>query len=131
MEKLIINIWKIDKNKESSYLKCWDVNNLYEWAISQKLPVNKFECIEDTSKFNEYVIKNYNEDSDEGYFLKSKFSILKNYMNFIMIYGFYLKEWKLRKLKSLLLCYMIKVNILFNNKFRASTKSWISSQKSS
>ena len=27
-----------DKNKESSYLKCWDVNNLYDEAVSQKLP---------------------------------------------------------------------------------------------
>ena len=31
-----------DKNKESSYFKNQDVNNLYGWAMSQKLPVNKF-----------------------------------------------------------------------------------------
>ena len=37
-----------DKNKESSYLKYWDGNNLYGWEMSQKLPVNKFEWIEDT-----------------------------------------------------------------------------------
>ena len=36
-----------DKNKESSYLKYWDVNNLYSWSMSQKLPVNNFELIED------------------------------------------------------------------------------------
>ena len=78
-----------DKNKESSYLKYWDVSNLCGWRISQKLPVNNFEWIEETSQFYEDFIKNYNEESYERYFLEVMFNILKNYMNFIMIYHFY------------------------------------------
>ena len=31
------------KDKESLYLKYWDVNNLYVWAKSGKLSVNNFE----------------------------------------------------------------------------------------
>ena len=72
-----------DKNKESSYIQYWDVNNLYGWAMLQKLPVNNFEWIKDTSQFNEDFINNYNEESDEVYYLKLKF---------IMIYHFYQKE---------------------------------------
>ena len=45
-----------DKNKELSYLIYWDVNNSYGWEMSEKLPVNKFEWIEDTSQFNEDFI---------------------------------------------------------------------------
>ena len=59
-----------DKNKESSYLKYWNVNSLYGWALSQKLPVNKFEWIEETSQFDKDFIKSYNEESDKGYFLE-------------------------------------------------------------
>ena len=57
-----------DKNKESSYIQYWDVNNLYSWVISQKLPVKKIEWIKDTSQFNKDFINNYNEESDERYF---------------------------------------------------------------
>ena len=32
-----------DKNKEWSYLQFCDRNDLYGWAMSQKLPVNSFE----------------------------------------------------------------------------------------
>ena len=46
-----------DKNKESSYLKYWDVNNLYGLVMSQKLPVNNFEWTENTSQLNEDFIK--------------------------------------------------------------------------
>ena len=59
-----------DKNKESPYLKYWDVNNFYGWAMSQKLPVIDFEWAEDTSQFNENFIKSYNDERDEGYFLE-------------------------------------------------------------
>ena len=31
-----------DKNKESSCLKYWDVNNVYSRVMLQKLPVNNF-----------------------------------------------------------------------------------------
>ena len=59
-----------DENKESSYLKNWDVNNLYGWEMSQKFPVKKIEWIEDTPQFNEDFIKNYSEECDEGYFIE-------------------------------------------------------------
>ena len=59
-----------DENKESSYLQYWDVNYLCGCAMLQKLPVKKFEWIKDTSQFNKYFIKDYNEESDKEYFLE-------------------------------------------------------------
>ena len=59
-----------DKNKESTYLKYCDANNLYGWEMSQKLLVNKFEWLQDTSQFSEDVMKNHDEEIDEGYFLE-------------------------------------------------------------
>ena len=46
-----------DKNKESPHIQYWDMNNLYGWAMSQKLQVNNFQWIKDTSQFNEDYIK--------------------------------------------------------------------------
>ena len=57
-----------DKNEKSSYLKYWDVNNLYGWATSQKLPTNGFKWIENLSKFNEDFIKSYNKKINARYF---------------------------------------------------------------
>ena len=44
MQKQIISICKIIiKNMESSHLMYLDVNNLYGWAMFQKLSVNGFK----------------------------------------------------------------------------------------
>ena len=47
-----------------------DASNLYGWAMSKKLPINGFRFENDLSKFKENFIKNYNENSDTGYFLE-------------------------------------------------------------
>ena len=57
-----------DKKIDSSYLTYLDANNLYGWAISKNLPVNDFKWENDTSRFNEDFIKNYNKNSAIGYF---------------------------------------------------------------
>ena len=38
--------------------------------MSQKLPVNVFEWVEELSQFKEDFIKNHDEDSNKGYFLE-------------------------------------------------------------
>ena len=103
----------VDKNKEPSYLNYWAVNYLYGWAMPQTFPTFSFKSVEDTSQFNEDFIKNYNKKSDGTFFLKFMFNTQKNYMNFIVTYRFYLKEGNLKKLGSLLLIYMTKLNMLY------------------
>ena len=64
--------------KESSYLMHLDINSLYVWAISQKLPVDGFEWVENILKFNEDFIKNNDEDNDEGCIIKVDVKYPKN-----------------------------------------------------
>ena len=48
-----------NNNEESSYIQYLDVNNLYGWAMSKKLPGNGFKWAEDTSEINEEFIKKF------------------------------------------------------------------------
>ena len=91
-----------DKNIESSYIECLDANNLYGWAMSQKLPIKGFKWVKQKklSNFNEDFNENMIKIVIKDIFLKEIFVIQKNYLIFIKVYQFYLKEKRLKKLKN-------------------------------
>ena len=80
------------ENTELSYPKYCDLSNLYIWAMSQKLPVNNFERWKIVLSLMKISQKSIMKKVMEDVFWKLMFSILKNYINFMMIYYFYHKE---------------------------------------
>ena len=89
-----------DENKESSCINYWDVNNLYGWTMSQKLPTFNFKWAEDTLQFHEVFIKNYHKKANYVIFLKLMLNAPKNYMNFMETFLFITRNkgtWKVFK----------------------------------
>ena len=91
-----------DKDIISSYLMYLDANNLYGWAMSQKLPVNGFKWVEKSSRFNEIFIKNYNENSDIGYFLEVDIDYPKELFNLHKDLPFLPERKKVEKVEKLI-----------------------------
>ena len=93
-----------DKNIESSYIEYLDANNLYEWAMSQKLPVNDFKWVkqEELSKFNEDFIKNYDENGNIGYFLEVDIDYPKELFNLHKDLPFLPERKKVNKVEKLI-----------------------------
>ena len=91
-----------NKDVISSYLMYLDANNLYGWAMSQKLPVNGFKWVEKLSRFNEIFIKNYNENSDIGYFLEVDIDYPKELFNLHKDLPFLPERKKVNKVEKLI-----------------------------
>ena len=90
-----------DKNKELSYIQYLDANNLYGWAMSQKLPVNNFKWVEDVSRINEEFIKNYNENGSKGYILEVDVKCPKKLHDLHSNLSFLPRRMKIDKCKKL------------------------------
>ena len=69
-------------------------------ALLPKLSVDDFDLIEDTSQFNENLIKNYNKQNDKGYFLEADVLYsekLHNFQWWFTDFTWINKDWKCRK----------------------------------
>ena len=106
-----------DESKESSYIQYLDANNLYGWAMSQKLPVNDFKWLEDTSEINEEFIKNYDENNDKGYILEVDVKYPKKLHDIHSDLPFLPKRMKINKCKKLV------CSLLNRNKYVVHIKS--------
>ena len=69
--------------------------------MSQKLPVNNFEWIEDTSQFNKDFIRSYNKESNERYFLEVDVQYLEKLQELHNDLLFLLERMKLQKVEKL------------------------------
>ena len=85
--------------------------------MSQKLPVNDFKWIEDTSKINEEFIKNYDENNDKGYILEKDVKYPKKLHEIHSDLPFLPKRMKIDKCKKLV------CNLLNKNKYDVHIKS--------
>ena len=99
-----------DKNEESSYTQYLDANNLYGWAMSQKLPLNAFKWIEYTSEINEELIKNYNENNDKRYILKVDVKYKKKLHDLHSDLPFLPKRMRMINVKNSCVVYVIRRN---------------------
>ena len=103
-----------DKNIESSYLTYLNASNLYGWTMSQELSVNGFMWYNNyLLDFSEDFIKNYDENSDVGYFLQVDVEYPKILWSSHKELPFLLEKRKLEKVEKLACSIKTKKNMSF------------------
>ena len=68
----------------------------------EKLPVKNFRSIKGTSHFNDYFIKDYNEENGDEYFLKLDVQYPKSLHNLHIDLPFLPERMKIEKVEKLL-----------------------------
>ena len=106
-------------------------HNLYGYTMPQKLPVNGFKWVKQTklSKFNKDFMKNYEENSNKGYFLELHFDYPKELFNLHKDLPFLPESKKVNKVEKLICDIEDKKKCYSYKSFKTSTKSWIKVKK--
>ena len=104
-----------DEDEESSYIQDLDANNLYGWAMSQKLSVSGFKWVRNMSKIEEDFIKiyDYDEDGDIGYFLEVDIEYPRELHDLHSDLPFLAERMKLINATNLYAICTIKITMLF------------------
>ena len=109
-----------NNNEESSYIQYLNANNLYGWAMSQKLSVKGFRWLDsdEINEINEEFMKNYNENDNKGYIFEVDVRYLKRLHDLHSDLPFLPERMEINKCKKLV-CnlfnkkkYVINVNSL-------------------
>ena len=103
-----------NKYEEESFFQYLDDNDLYGWAMSQKLPLNGFKWKKNMLKFSEEFIKNYHEDSNKEYVLEVDVKYPKNLHGLHEDLPFLPKRMKIDKCKKLIWNLYDKKNYVVN-----------------
>ena len=89
------------------------MNNLYSWAMSQKLPVNGFKWVEDLSEYDADSIKSYSKEINRGYSLEVNVKYPENLHNLHNDLLFLHQRIKIEKNENFAANLYDKKNILF------------------
>ena len=103
-------------NRCKQFLWMGDVSNF---------PLTGFEWVEDLSQFKEDFIKNYDENSDMGYFLEVDVEYRKNLFNLRRDLPFFPERKKIEKCNKLICDFHCS-----HKSFKTSVKSRINTKKS-
>ena len=99
--------------------------------MSEPLPVNGFDWMEDLSKIDEDFIKNYDEDIDKGYILEVDVEYHKNLHDLHSDLPFLPERMKIDKFNKLV-CNLYDQKAMFSYKIiKTSIKSWANTKESS
>ena len=121
-----------DVNNESSYIIYMDANDLYGYAMFKKLPVDGFEWVEDLSTIDEDFIKNYDENSNKGYFIEVDIDYPKELHNKHSDLPFWPERMEVNKCKKLICNLYDKKKLCWSYKFiETSIKLWTNTKNGS
>ena len=120
-----------DENKKSSFLSYLDANNLYGRPMIKKLPVGSFKWVKNVSRIDEEFIKNDDENSDIGYFLKADLEYPKELQDLHSDLRYLPEKMRINKHDKLVCTLYDKKIRCTHKKHKTSIKSRLKTEKSS